>query len=68
VTAITGWARCRPPGQAYEERRAPLLGEVNAALDGALAAGTTEMVCDDSPMALITGDEVTSAEEEPFLR
>ena len=52
VAGIVDWAQCRPPGQAYEEGRALLLGEVNAAIDGALAAGATEIVCNDSHGAM----------------
>lgn len=48
VAGIVDWAQCRPPGQAYEEGRALLLGEVNAAIDGAMAAGATEIFCNDS--------------------
>ena len=52
VAGIVDWAQCRPPGQAYEEGRALLLGEVNAAIDGAMAAGATEVVCNDSHGAM----------------
>jgi D-amino peptidase len=52
VAGIVDWAQCRPPGQAYEEGRALLLGEVNAAIDGALAGGATEIVCNDSHGAM----------------
>jgi len=45
VAGIVDWSQCRPPGQPYEEGRRLLLGEVNAAIDGALAAGATEIVC-----------------------
>jgi D-amino peptidase len=48
VAGIVDWSQCRGPGQAYEEGRRLLLGEVNAAIDGALAAGATEIVCNDS--------------------
>jgi len=48
VAGIVDWAQCRPPGPAYEEGRALLLGEVNAAIDGAIAAGASEIVCNDS--------------------
>jgi D-aminopeptidase len=34
VAGIVDWSQCRGPGQAYEEGRR-LLGEVNAAIDGA---------------------------------
>ena len=52
VAGIVDWAQCLPPGQAYEEGRALLLGEVNAAIDGALAVGATQVVCNDSHGAM----------------
>lgn len=52
VAGIVDWAQCRPPGQAYEEGRALLLGEVNAAIDGALAGGATAFACNDSHGAM----------------
>ncbi len=52
VAGIVDWSQCRPPGQPYEEGRALLLGEVNAAIDGALAGGATEIVCNDSHGAM----------------
>ena len=48
VAGIVDWSQCRGPGQPYEEGRRLLLGEVNAAIDGAIAAGATEIVCNDS--------------------
>jgi D-amino peptidase len=48
VAGIVDWSQCRGPGQHYEEGRRLLLGEVNAAIDGALAGGATEIVCNDS--------------------
>jgi D-amino peptidase len=48
VAGIVDWSQCRGPGQAYEEGRRLLLGEVNAAIDGAMAGGATEVVCNDS--------------------
>ena len=48
VAGIVDWDQCRAPGQPYEEGRRLLLGEVNAAIDGALAAGATEIICNDS--------------------
>jgi D-amino peptidase len=48
VAGIVDWSQCRGPGQAYEEGRRLLLGEVNAAIDGAIAGGATEIVCNDS--------------------
>jgi len=52
VAGIVDWSQCRPPGTAYEEGRALLLGEVNAAIDGALAGGATEIVCNDAHGAM----------------
>ena len=52
VAGIVDWSQCLPPGQPYEEGRGLLLGEVNAAIDGALAAGATEIVCNDSHGAM----------------
>jgi D-amino peptidase len=48
VAGIVDWSQCRAPGQPYEEGRLLLLGEVNAAIDGAVAGGATEIVCNDS--------------------
>jgi D-amino peptidase len=48
VAGIVDWSQCRAPGVPYEEGRRLLLGEVNAAIDGALAAGATAIVCNDS--------------------
>jgi D-amino peptidase len=48
VAGIVDWSQCRAPGQPYEEGRRLLLAEVNAAIDGAMAGGATEIVCNDS--------------------
>jgi D-amino peptidase len=48
VAGIVDWSQCRAPGQPYEEGRRLLLGEVNAAIEGAIAGGATEIVCNDS--------------------
>ena len=48
VAGIVDWSQCRAPGQPYEEGRRLLLGEVNAAIDGAITGGATEIVCNDS--------------------
>jgi D-amino peptidase len=48
VAGIVDWSQCRAPGQPYEEGRRLLLGEVNAAIDGAIDAGATQIVCNDS--------------------
>jgi D-amino peptidase len=48
VAGIVDWSQCRAPGPAYEEGRLLLLGEVNAAIDGAIAGGATEIIGNDS--------------------
>jgi D-amino peptidase len=48
TAGIVDWAQCVGPGPLYEEGRELLLGEVNAAIDGALAAGATTVVVNDS--------------------
>lgn len=41
---VNGEEQCRPTGRYYEEARRLLTAEVNAAVDGLLAAGATEIV------------------------
>jgi D-amino peptidase len=48
VAGIVDWSQCRAGSPGYEEGRQLLLGEVNAAIDGAIAGGATEIVCNDS--------------------
>jgi D-amino peptidase len=48
VAGIVDWSQCRAPGKPYEEGRRLLLGEVNAAIDGAIAGGAAEIMCNDS--------------------
>jgi D-amino peptidase len=48
VAGIVDWSQCRPGGHGYEIGCALMLGEVNAAIDGALAGGATEVVVNDS--------------------
>src|SRR6202050_3081802 len=48
VAGIVDWSQGRAPGQPCGEGRRLLLGEVNAAIDGAMAAGATEIICNDS--------------------
>ena len=43
VAGIVDWSQCLGPGQAYEEGRRLLLGEVNAAIDGAMATYITRV-------------------------
>jgi D-amino peptidase len=48
VAGIVDWSQCRAGSPGYEEGRQLLLGEVNAAIDGAIAGGATEIICNDS--------------------
>jgi D-amino peptidase len=48
TAGIVDWAQCIGDGPEAAAGRALLLAEVNAAIDGALAAGATEFVVNDS--------------------
>ena len=48
TAGIADWEQCIGPGPEYETGRRLLLDEVNAAIDGALAAGATEVLVNDS--------------------
>jgi D-amino peptidase len=48
TAGIVDWAQCVGDGPEAAAGRELLLGEVNAAIDGALAAGATEIVVNDS--------------------
>src|SRR5215212_6942257 len=48
VAGIVDWEQCLAGGDDYPLGRELLLGEVNAAIDGALAAGATEILVNDS--------------------
>lgn len=48
VAGIADWAQCRAGGDDYALGRELLLGEVNAAIEGALAAGATEILVNDA--------------------
>lgn len=48
VSGIVDWAQCIASGEDYALGRDLVLGEVNAAIEGALAAGATEIVVNDS--------------------
>jgi len=62
TAGIVDWEQCVGPGPEYEIGRRLLLDEVNAAIDGALDAGATEVLVNDShsvmrnlPPALLHG-------------
>ena len=48
TAGIADWEQVIGPGAEYERGRRLLLDEVNAAIDGALAGGATEIVVNDS--------------------
>jgi D-amino peptidase len=48
TAGIVDWQQVLGPGTEYEMGRRLLLGEVNAAIDGALEGGATEVVVNDS--------------------
>jgi D-aminopeptidase len=48
TAGVVDWSQCRGPSQEYEYYRGQLQAEVNAAIDGALAAGATEFLVNDS--------------------
>ena len=48
TAGIVDWAQCVGDGREAEAGRALLLGEVNAAITGAVAGGATEVVVNDS--------------------
>jgi D-amino peptidase len=48
TAGIVDWQQVLGPGAEYEMGRRLLLGEVNAAIDGALDGGATEVVVNDS--------------------
>ncbi len=57
VAGIVDWAQCRPDGGAAYERGCELmLAEVNAAIQGALSGGATELVVNDSHGAMANLD------------
>ncbi len=74
TAGIVDWSQCRGPGAAYEAGCALLLGEVNAAIDGATEAGATEVLVNDShgamanlpPGALHHGVSCVSGRHKPL--
>src|SRR5215470_18310567 len=48
VSGIVDWAQCIAEREDYALGRELLLGEVNAAIEGAIAAGATEILVNDA--------------------
>ena len=52
VAGIVDWAQCLATGDDYALGRDLLVGEVNAAIEGALAAGATDILVNDAHSAM----------------
>jgi D-amino peptidase len=48
VAGVVDWEQCRRSGAAYAEGARLLLGEVNAAIEGAISAGADQVTVNDS--------------------
>ncbi|MGA8247900.1 MAG: M55 family metallopeptidase [Nocardioides sp.] len=74
VAGIVDWQQCLPDGDDYALGRELLVGEVNAAIEGAVAARATEIVVNDShsvmrnlpPAALAAGASYLSGRFKPL--
>ena len=74
AAGIADWSQVRGPGAEYEIGRRLLLGEVNAAIDGAVEEGATEVLVNDShrtmfnldPAALHHGASYLSGRHKPL--
>jgi D-amino peptidase len=68
VAGIVDWSQCQPSGgAAYERGCALLLGEVNAAIDGALTGGADEIVLNDSHGAMFNLDPASIRAPATYL-
>ncbi len=56
VAGIVDWAQCRPGSDSYALGCELLQAEVNAAIEGALAAGATDIVLNDSHSSMANLD------------
>ncbi len=56
VAGVVDWSQCRPGGDGYRVGCALMLAEVNAAVEGALAAGADAVVVNDSHGAMANLD------------
>jgi D-amino peptidase len=52
VAGISDWEQCIPGGDDYALGRELMVGEVNAAIDGAVEAGATQILVNDSHSAM----------------
>jgi D-amino peptidase len=67
VAGIVDWSQCRPGGHGYDAGCALMLAEVNAAIDGALTGGATEIVVNDSHGAMYNLDPARLAGAASYL-
>jgi D-amino peptidase len=58
VAGVSDWSQCLPTGDGYASGCELMLGEVNAAIDGALAGGADEIVVNDSHGGMFNLDPV----------
>jgi D-amino peptidase len=56
VAGVSDWSQCLPTGAGYALGCELMLAEVNAAIDGAVAAGADEIVVNDSHGGMINLD------------
>lgn len=74
VAGVVDWDQCRPGAERYAEGCRLVLGETNAAIEGALAGGADEVVVNDShgamhnldPEALAGGAAYLSGRHKPL--
>lgn len=75
VAGVVDWDQCRPGGHDYPLACALLQDEVNAAIEGALAGGATEIVINDShgrmanldPRAVAGGAQYIAGKQKPHF-
>ncbi len=67
VAGIVDWAQCREGEPAYELGVRLMLGEVNAAIEGAVAGGATEIVANDAHGAMRNLDPAALAHGASYV-
>lgn len=68
VAGIVDWAQCRPgSGADYEQGCRLMLGEVNAAIEGAYDGGATEVVVNDAHSTMHNLDPEALAHEATYI-
>ena len=67
VAGIVDWDQCRPGSDGYRLGCELLQGEVNAAIEGAIAGGATEIVLNDSHSRMANLDPRLIAGEAEYI-